>query len=91
MNSNPIKPPGKPKAAPLPGLDTMQLGGCTMVYFDSLLKAVGRDPASEPSDRPITVSKKEAARRIGRSLPTIDRMIRRGRDAKNANNQNTAA
>jgi hypothetical protein len=80
MNSNPTKPPTKPKAASLPGLDTMQLGGCTMIYFDSLLKAVDIDPASAPSDRPFTVSKKEAARRIGKSLPTIDRMIRRGRE-----------
>lgn len=87
MNSNPIKP----KAAPLPGLATFQLGGCTMVYFDSLLKAVDIDPASKPSDRPIAVSKKEAARLIGKSLPTIDRMIRRGRQAQAENHQDTAA
>jgi hypothetical protein len=87
MNSNPIKP----KAAELPALDTVPLGGCTMIYFDSLLKAVGIDPTSEPSDRPITVSKKEAARLIGKSLPTIDRMIRRGRASKNSDSQDTAA
>jgi hypothetical protein len=61
-----------------PSLKAFKTGGKTQVYFDSLLKARGIDPATEPANRPLTVPKKEAARLIGTSVRTVDRMIADG-------------
>ena len=62
-----------------PPLKAFHGGGTTQVYYDSLLRARGIDPATEPPNRPITVTKKEAARLIGTSVRTVDRMIADGK------------
>jgi hypothetical protein len=62
-----------------PTLKAFKGGGTTQVYYDSLLRARGIDPATESADRPLTVPKKVAARLIGTSVRTIDRMIADGR------------
>lgn len=62
-----------------PILKAFHGGGKTQVYYDSLLLARGIDPAKEPADRPLTVPKKVAARLIGTSVRTVDRMIADGR------------
>jgi hypothetical protein len=74
-----MKPSGK-----RPPLKTIPVGGRTLVYYDSVLKAVGIDPATEPADRPITVTIKRAMEITSLSKPTIDRMIRAGREAEAA-------
>lgn len=85
------KPPigGKPKREKPPALQAMVCGGRVLVFYDSLLRAIDIDPETEP-DRPKTVSIKRAQQLTGLSLPTIERMIRAGRQAQ-AENQNTAA
>jgi len=62
-----------------PTLRAYKGGGKSYVYYDDLLLARGIDPAKEPENRPLTVPKKEAARLIGTSVRTIDRMIADGR------------
>jgi hypothetical protein len=46
-----MKPTGK-----RPALKTTTVGGRVLVYYDSVLQAIGIDPASEPADRPKTVT-----------------------------------
>jgi hypothetical protein len=65
----------------LPPLKTTKLGASTMVYYDSALRAVGIDPATEPSDRPKTISIKQTEKLIGKSRATVNRMIVAGREA----------
>jgi hypothetical protein len=71
-----MKPSGK-----RPPLKTTAVGGRTLVYYDSVLKAIGIDPATEPADRPKTVTIKKAMEITSLSKPTIDRMIAAGREA----------
>jgi hypothetical protein len=39
-----------------PALKTVIVGGRVLVYYDSVLQAIGIDPATEPPDRPKTVT-----------------------------------
>jgi hypothetical protein len=64
-----------------PPLKTTAVGGRTLVYYDSVLRAIGIDPATEPSDRPKTVTIKKTMEITSLSKPTIDRMIAAGREA----------
>ncbi len=56
-------------------------GGRTLIYYDSILEVLGIDPASEP-DRPLTVTKLIAKKKMSLSARTIDRMIEAGRAAE---------
>ena len=71
-----MKPSGK-----RPPLKTTAVGGRTLVYYDSVLQAIGIDPATEPADRPKTVTIKKTMELTSLSKPTIDRMIAAGREA----------
>ncbi|WP_441252658.1 hypothetical protein AB8A28_24770 [Tardiphaga sp. 71_E8_N1_1] len=62
-----------------PPLKTVPVGGRTLVYYDSVLQAIGIDPASEP-DRPKTVTIRKTMEITSLSKPTIDRMIAAGRE-----------
>jgi hypothetical protein len=85
------KPPagGKPKREKPPALQATVCGGRVLVLYDSVLRAIGVDPATEP-DRPKTVSIKRVHELTGLSVPTVERMIAAGRKAQ-AENQDTAA
>jgi hypothetical protein len=69
-----MKPTGK-----LPSLKTTTVGGRVLVFYDSVLEALGIDPATEPADRPKTVTIGRAQELIGLSARTINRMIAAGR------------
>lgn len=71
-----MKPTGK-----RPALQTTTVGGRVLVYYDSVLKAIGIDPATEPADRPKTVTIKRTQEISGLSQRTVDRMIADGRAA----------
>jgi hypothetical protein len=71
-----MKPSGK-----RPPLKTTAVGGRTLVYYDSVLQAIGIDPATEPADRPKTVTIKKTMEITSLSKPTINRMIAAGREA----------
>ena len=79
-----MKPTGK-----RPALRTTTVGGRVLVYYDSVLQAIGIDPASEPADRPKTVTIKRTQEISGLSQRTVDRMIADGRAA--AENRENAA
>jgi hypothetical protein len=68
----------------LPVLDGTIVGGRVLVFYDSVLRATGIDPATQPPSRPITVTKARAQELTGLSQRTIDRMIAAGR-AEQAN------
>jgi hypothetical protein len=72
-----MKPTGK-----RPALQTTACGGRVLVFYDSVLRAVGKDPATEPADRPITVTIKRTQALTGLSARTIARMIEDGREAE---------
>jgi hypothetical protein len=69
-----MKPTGK-----LPALKTTTVGGRVLVFYDSVLEALGIDLAKEPADRPKTVTVIRAQELIGLSSRTINRMIAAGR------------
>jgi hypothetical protein len=79
-----MKPTGK-----RPALQTTTVGGRVLVYYDSVLQALGIDPASEPN-RPKTVTIKRTQELTGLAERTVFRMIADGREAP-PNNQDTAA
>jgi hypothetical protein len=54
-------------------------GGRTLVYYDSVLKAIGIDPATESPDRPLTITKARVVELTDYSMRTVDRMIADGR------------
>jgi hypothetical protein len=73
-----MKPTGK-----RPALKTTAVGGRVLVYYDSVLRAIGIDPATEPADtRTITIKRTQAL--TGLSARTVDRMIADGREAEPA-------
>jgi hypothetical protein len=53
------------------------------VFYDSVLQAIGIDPATEPADRPKTVTKNRTKELTGLSERTVDRMIQDGRAERN--------
>jgi hypothetical protein len=69
-----VKPEGE-----LPALDTTTVGGRVLVFFDSVLRVLGDDPATKPADRPITLTIKKTQELTGLSPRTVTRMIARGR------------
>jgi hypothetical protein len=82
-------PPGlKPQAAAKP-LRTTKVGSRVLVFYDSVLEVLGIDPATEPADRPKTVTIKQTENLIGLGERAIFRMIAAGRAADNQ--QDTAA
>jgi hypothetical protein len=62
-----------------PALESTIVGGRVLVFHDSVLRALGIDPATQPPSRPITVTKARAQELTGLSQRTIDRMIAAGR------------
>jgi hypothetical protein len=83
---------GRLKTPERPALKAVDVGGRTRVYYDSVLQAIGIDPATEPADRPKTISIKKTIELTSLSKPTVDRMIARGRaaDAEPASKENAA-
>jgi hypothetical protein len=69
-----MKPQG-----PRPSLQTTEVGGRVLVRYDSMLEALGIDPATEPADRPKTLTIQRTIELTGLSKTTVDRMIRDGR------------
>jgi hypothetical protein len=69
-----MKPTGR-----RPILKSTTVGGRVLPYYDSLLLAIGIDPATEPADRPKTVTIKKAMEITSLSERTINRMIADGR------------
>lgn len=72
-----MKPSGK-----RPALKTTEVGGRVLVFYDSVLQAIGLDPATEPPDRPKTVTIRRTQELTGLSKRTVDRMIADGRAAQ---------
>jgi hypothetical protein len=59
-------PPGlKPQAAATP-LKSTKVGFRVLVFYDSVLEALGIDPAKEPEDRPRN-GQRQARKRINRT------------------------
>lgn len=71
-----MKPTGKK-----PALQSTTVGGRVLILYDSVLRAIGIDPATEPADRPKTVTIKKTMELTSLSKPTVDRMIAAGREA----------
>jgi hypothetical protein len=69
-----MKPTGK-----RPSLRTTTVGGRVLVYYDSLLEALGINPETEPAERPKTVTIQRARELSNLSARTVDRMIADGR------------
>jgi hypothetical protein len=69
-----VKPEGK-----RPALKTTTVGGRVLVFYDSVLRALGEDPATKPADRPITVTINRTQELTGLSFRTVTRMIADGR------------
>jgi hypothetical protein len=69
-----MKPTGK-----RPILKSTTVGGRVLVFYDSVLQAIGIDPATEPADRPKTVTIKRTKELCGLSERTVNRMIADGR------------
>jgi hypothetical protein len=69
-----MKPSGK-----RPTLKTTTVGGRVLVFYDSVLQALGIDPATEPAERPKTVTINRTLELTGLSKRTVDRMIADGR------------
>lgn len=60
----------------LPALRASKIGRCTRINYDDVLKAVGRDPSSEP-ERPKVVSIRTTMQILNVSRATVNRMITR--------------
>jgi hypothetical protein len=76
MSATPIK---------YPSVKSVKSGRRTLLDYDSLLRAIGKDPAAEPADRPKTVSIRRAAEISSLSRTTIWRMTREGaQEGRNA-------
>jgi len=73
-----------------PPLKTTAVGGRTLVYYDSVLRAIGIDPAAEPVDRPKTITIRKTMEITSLSKPTIDRMIADGRADPRETRENAA-
>jgi hypothetical protein len=69
-----MKPTGK-----RPALKSTTVGGRVLVFYDSVLQAIGIDPATEPADRPKTVTISRTQQLTGLSQRTVNRMIADGR------------
>jgi hypothetical protein len=61
-----------------PSVRAVKCGRRTLLDYDSLLRAIGKDPATEPPDRPKTVSIRRAVEISNLSRTTIWRMTRCG-------------
>jgi hypothetical protein len=59
-----------------PSVKAVKCGRRTLVDYDSLLLAIGKDPAAEPVERPKTVSIRRAVEISNLSRTTIWRMTR---------------
>jgi hypothetical protein len=70
---------GKPKREKCRPIQATLVGGRVLPYYDSVLRAIGIDPATEPADRPKTVTIKRTMELTGLSKPTVERMIAAGR------------
>ena len=79
-----MKPTGK-----RPSLKSTTVGGRVLVFYDSVLQAIGIDPATEPANRPKTVTINRTQELTGLSSRTVNRMIADGRAERN--NEATAA
>jgi hypothetical protein len=69
-----MKPTGK-----RPILKSTTVGGRVLVFYDSVLEALGIDLAKEPADRPKTITINRTIELIGLSSRTVTRMIAEGR------------
>jgi hypothetical protein len=79
----------KPTFGTRPILKSTTVGGRVLVFYDSVLQAIGIDPQTEPANRPKTVSINRTQELIGLSSRTIARMIEAGRAEQK--NESTAA
>jgi hypothetical protein len=61
-----------------PSVKAIKIGRRTLLDYDSLLRAIGKDPATEPAERPKTVSIRRAVELSNLSRTTIWRMTREG-------------
>jgi hypothetical protein len=61
-----------------PSIRAVKCGRRTLLDYDSVLRALGKDPASEPPDRPKTISINRAVEISNLSRTTIWRMTREG-------------
>jgi hypothetical protein len=66
------------EAANYPSVKAVKSGRRRLIDYDSLLRAIGKDPATEPADRPKTVSIRRAVEISSLSRTTIWRMTRDG-------------
>ena len=64
-----------------PSVKAVKSGRRTLLDYDSLLRAIGKDPATEPADRPKTVSIRRAVEISSLSRTTLWRMAREGSSA----------
>jgi len=64
-----------------PTLKTTKVGFRTLILYDSVLQALGIDPATEPTDRPKTITIDRTSKITGLSVRTINRMLDRARQA----------
>jgi hypothetical protein len=72
-----MKPTGK-----RPALQTTTVGGRVLVYYDSILRAIGIDPESEGPDRDKTKTIQQTIKLTNLGERTVNRMIADGRAAK---------
>lgn len=63
-------------AVNLPKIRSFKCGRRTLLDYDSLLQAIGKDPALEPPDRPKTISINRAVEISDLSRTTLWRMTR---------------
>jgi hypothetical protein len=61
-----------------PSVKAFKSGRRTLLDYDSLLRAIGKDPATEPVDRPKMVSIRRAVEISSLSRTTLWRMTRDG-------------
>jgi hypothetical protein len=66
------------EATNLPSVKSVKRSRRRLIDYDSLLCAIGKDPATEPADRPKTVSIRRAIEISSLSRTTLWRMTRDG-------------
>lgn len=62
----------------LPTLRSVKVGDRTLIYYDSLMQALGIEPDTEAADRPKVVTINKALELSSLSRSTINRMIAAG-------------
>jgi hypothetical protein len=81
-------PPAQTIRAPRP-LKSTKVGFRVLVFYDSVLEALGIDPETEPN-RPKTISVNRVRELTGLGERVVWRMIAAGRSAPSDNRENAA-